>query len=275
MNWRYAPTLILAFSMLLEAQSAGVPDTEVRLLAPGSAEAELAFRDIAGRHLERSFRVLAPLTAVIENLSAKAIVGQSLTWTFYHADGTESGLLQNYFSPDRLKDGPAARKFEYPAGDTQPGAAQAFSWFANFHKSTMAFWTDEGLAQEASEHLADLRPIQPVAVRLNAVIFDDGEVVGEDTTGLLDAFSAWLNARRDLLAEILAHPEVSLGERLERAGPAEIAFGDLYAEYKDSFRRELIRNLRAMGEQYAMKRALAAQRQNPLKLRRRALNPEE
>ncbi|MCC7343100.1 MAG: hypothetical protein IT170_18600 [Bryobacterales bacterium] len=238
----------------------------VRLLPPGSIEAEAAIRNMTQGHLRRSLSLLVPITAVIENKSDKTIIGFSLTWSFGSGNVRKS-RGQNVIQPDRARDGDSRSAFEATGAEIPPRVSKAVSLVANFDKTSVAYWNDETLSQNTLDYLAELGDIR-AEVQLHAVVLDDGELIGQDTLGLGDEISSWIKARHDLAQELIEEG-ISFRARLfDASAPAAISASDAYRRYKDSFRQELRRVFANSGEDASRRVCQKARRKTDFALSR-------
>jgi hypothetical protein len=181
--------------------------TLVSPLTPGfDARVQKLVRDATGLSLK-----LKPCLTIIRNDSTRRVVAYALTFAFKRNRAGETDTGQNR-SPDAVAGArPGASPF--PRGDEiLPGEERAEApelrlmhpgegeneWFTT---------NREFFSEFADEIQGRLTTTERLSIEIDAVIFDDGEIVGRDTSNLKGKFLTDLQARQDLYRKVLGQLE--------------------------------------------------------------------
>jgi hypothetical protein len=133
-----------------------------------------------------------PFSAILKNASNRSVVAFALRWTISDASGNTVSRDFNYIQPSALLDGGKARRESAPVEhQIRPGMSRLV--------------TVNGMARNAEE-LHDLAAQSfagtVASIDLDLAIFDDGEAVGPNELGLMERFTAFVNAEQDLMHEV-------------------------------------------------------------------------
>ena len=133
-----------------------------------------------------------PFSAILKNASSRSVVAFALQWTIADASGNTVSRDFSYIQPSALLDGGKAKRESAPVEhQIRPGTSRLV--------------TVNGMARNVEE-LHDLAA-QPFVgtvkgIDLDLAIFDDGEAVGPNELGLMERFTAFVNAEQDLMREV-------------------------------------------------------------------------
>jgi hypothetical protein len=233
-------------------------DQGVRLIGPGDpAFAPLVAATVRGLEQstthgnprqELNVGPIEPLTVVLMNDSSTAIVGYSIVWIGTDAMGQAQREPRIYMQPYALKHGFAlGYDVKQRGGVLPPKGNKVVTPFGAFDDQTSMSMSLSD--QDTAEFVAGFQGGR-IEVQLDAVIFDDGTVIGPDTTHLMDTFGAYLAAKNDVLRylmepanmmnEVTSRFELLTKHILTRVHDGRSPeFRNKYEEWKEQFAFEL------------------------------------
>jgi hypothetical protein len=146
---------------------------------------------------------LAPFLLILKNESPRTIVAYTATWRIKSADGNEMPLAARYMYPMAISGpvvkGDLPRDREVRMGEERLVSAQfEVGLHINASDAEKAFSTISENQSEQFRNLIDVR------VSLDAIVFDDGEIVGPDRSQLGDDFTKYVDAYQSLYREIVS-----------------------------------------------------------------------
>lgn len=131
-------------------------------------------------------------SAILKNTVSRSVVAFAIKWTFVDSAGNELSRGFSFVQPSGLLD---KGKMKRDKADIEHQVRPA----------TSRLITINGMAR-STEELHDIagRPFDGTvkSVALDLAIFDDGEAVGPNELGLMEHFSAFVNAEQDLMQEV-------------------------------------------------------------------------
>lgn len=273
--------ILAAPSKIVRINVRDLPSHAVRLVSPTDPSYD---DEIAKLGLEQGTQTpdaARPFSVVLKNESRRDIIGVRIRWDSIRSDGRTTTHLQSYSDTGTLMGmGPMDPQDEVPGGvrlkpnkaryisllestGSRPGiGATAADVGSEENAARMQQLAEARDRQQALTILADeLGRSQSVTATLDAVIFDDGTVVGPDSFNYLDELQAIVKAKRDLLEDVLSgaqrnEPFGNIFGRMESIAKAEKkpagtvpAQPDYYQLYKKEFAAELVRMRNADGNE--------------------------
>jgi hypothetical protein len=235
-----------------------LPEAHIRLIGPGNPDLD-QFLNFALHGLENpsqptlspaqemNVEPLKPVMVVLANNSDAAIVAYSLVFSGQDALGQPLRMPTWHIQPYALRHGDTlGYDRKQPGGVIPPKRRKIVTPFGAFDEQTGI--TIFSNAQDAADFLAQFQGGK-VEIELDAVILDDGSVIGPDTSDLVDSFTAALSAKQDLLehlvdrhnldAEIASRFTTLMCRPLPREHLVSSAeYSSQYANYKELFVNE-------------------------------------
>ncbi len=188
-------------------KSAPSVSSDIRVVTPADADFDSELAGLLGDKVQ-VIKQLEPYVLIVTNQSKRRVVAYSPVWTITGRDGEESGHLFNL----SLKYPNAVAGNEFPRGEElYPGETRIATTGAAGDKNlvrTAELWPSEphGAAfftQRAQSQREEFKNPAAVEIGLDAVIFEDGELVGPDHGHLEQHFSAFVNANQSLYKKIV------------------------------------------------------------------------
>jgi hypothetical protein len=175
------------------------------IIAPGDARFDREARQIVGAKLDL-VKTLSPLLLLIKNGSQHTIVAYSAEWDLKRGnDEIPFGI--NYTFPMAIS-GPVVEGDLRRGREIRPGEER----LVGIH-SEVGFHPDDA-STDAKYQAEDLAGVRGVKAHLDAVIFDDGTLVGSDRHNLSGTFLSWVEDYQSLYQGILA--SLRAGESAQR-----------------------------------------------------------
>jgi hypothetical protein len=195
--------------MTTRATATGFEADGVRLISPSDGGFAALLETLAAPGWAQTLREAAPAIVIAANETAHTIV--ALSTRFSVAGGTHQGDSSVFFvAPDAI----AATELDYDRASSKgvpPGGHQmiGFDFAVPDRTYATAFAQDESdfydpqvrnWIQSTAKELASARAVH---VTFDAVIFDDGRLLGDPTSNLAAHFSALVQARQDTYRSVL------------------------------------------------------------------------
>lgn len=190
---------------------------KVNILSPSdgrySSELAASFGSLAK---DSVFQQLKPATVIMKNSGSAHVRAISLTWTFHTSTGEHKTTRQYYFTPrfngtgsPKVPGKGDAKRYTGSAKLIKPNDVRLFSpffsWSSGYANSpSRPAWRK--LIEKRTENeflLQQLKSASSVTVELGTVLFGDYTMVGEDTSGLAQRFTAQRNAQHDAGLSVL------------------------------------------------------------------------
>lgn len=182
-----------------------LPLAGVEVIAPGDPRFDQAARQIVGAKLDL-VKTLSPLLMLIKNNSQHTIVAYSPEWDL------KRGVEEIPFVAVRMFPmaiaGPAVGCDLRRGREIHPGEVRLEGM-----NSEVGVHPDDALT-DAKNQAADLTGVTVVKARLDAVIFDDGTLLGQDRFNLSAKFAPYVEDHQSLYRSILA--SLKAGESSEK-----------------------------------------------------------
>ena len=232
----------------------------VAIVSPANPEFDTLVTPLLGRLAERALK-LKPYLAVVWNQSPRAVVAFTSEWvSFPNSNGATTTARSHMKFPDAVC-GPALGRTG-PQG-IPPGGKMVVSASCNVQPESLesgdGVWLDQ-FVQEKERRLANATDLR---IGLDAVIFDDGLLVGPDSTGLATAFGTHVNAKQEIYQ--------MLGKRLTECNASEDVFEPVRAMLMTHENLKSLRDANAMERNQAAAEVISWQRRallEPLKTAR-------
>jgi len=184
----------------------------IRVVTPADAGFETELKALFGDKVQ-VIKQLEPYVLILSNESKRKIVAYSAVWTITRrSDQGRTEFFKLLTFPNTVAGGSAKNEFPrdgeiYPgetriAGATISGdknlVREAELWRCDPHGE--AYFAQMAQSQSQHEEYTDASEIE---MGLDAVIFDDGELVGRDRGHLAQHFSAYVNAEQSIYRKIV------------------------------------------------------------------------
>jgi hypothetical protein len=205
------------------------PDPEVRITSPGDPDFHEVLHQLLGDGAD-SAEELSPFLLIVKNVGHRTVVAYTAVWRITSTSGPTSDIGVSYVYPrsiaGKILPGDIERDKELLPGETRVVSLR-------FEVSDRTKWPNakEEFARMAKRQAEEIGEVKSVKAGLDAVIFDDGEIVGPDNHRLAPSFAQYVNAYQILYRQIVtaarsgADPDViaaTIGTMLEKDKKAEI-----------------------------------------------------
>jgi hypothetical protein len=169
----------------------------------------------------KSAEALKPFSVFIKNSSNRTIVAYILVWRLVKTNGEVLTNSNSYSEPGVLmgKRMPTDPRFKHTQA-IEPNAARCFSWSGGIDEEGQGRIggapqsqlkdgqrSPETQAAIRSQLTAELSEASALTVSLDGVFFDDGTFIGPNTSGFFEKTQAIVNAKLDLLRDIVIAKE--------------------------------------------------------------------
>ena len=190
----------------------------VTVISPASPAFDTLATPLLGRLAERALR-LKPYLAIVWNQAPRTVVAFTSQWISFPNEygATTTGRSHHKF-PDAVC-GPALART--PQQGLPPGGHMVISAACRVARESLESGDGEWLDQFVREKESELAPATNLRIGLDAVIFDDGVLVGPDATGLATAFGIHVSAKQEIYA--------TLNQRLKECNASEDFFSPVRA----------------------------------------------
>ncbi|MGC2696763.1 MAG: hypothetical protein WA738_13340, partial [Candidatus Angelobacter sp.] len=209
-NWmRFSLAITVAFGMVFHAvetrgstlKTKDLAQAGLSIIASGDPAFASELQQI-GLATNPDVATVSSSAVILKNTSKRSVVAFGVNWTIVDERGITRTRGFNYIQPSGLLDGgKAKRERAQVEHQIKPGESRLL--------------TVNGMAR-TQEELHDLARAEFTgtisSVELDLAIFDDGEAVGPNQLGLMERFTAYVNAEQDLMQEV--EMRISKGEEL-------------------------------------------------------------
>jgi hypothetical protein len=180
--------------MELSVRVTGLDAHGVELFSPTRADFDEFARPLLGERIANVGLRLKPMLVIVSNENVRTIVSLSLIWHVIHRDGTTGRYWGHTSFPDLI----CGDVYQDPAG-LKTGQRRIEAYGLVIHGwGQWDEYFDQFLGQFVEEKEALLADAVDLHIELNAVIFADGTLIGEDDeSALRDLFSAYVQAKQD------------------------------------------------------------------------------
>jgi hypothetical protein len=179
--------------MALRVEVAGIGD--VSIISPAAPEFDSIATSLLGRHAERVLP-LKPLLAVVSNQSPHTIVAFTSEWKWSpNTSGATTTARSHMRFPDAVC-GPNLGKWIEQG--VPPGGHILVSMACSVQPQSLDYDDGEWFQQFVHEKEGQLICASTLRIGLDAVIFDNGVLVGADTGGLAERFGAHVRTKIDI-----------------------------------------------------------------------------
>jgi hypothetical protein len=146
---------------------------------------------------------LAPFLLILKNENPRTIVAYTATWRIKGADGNEMPLSVRYMYPMAIS-GPVVKDDLPRDREVRTGEERLVSAEFEVGLHINASNADEAFSIISEHQSEQFRDISEVNISLDAIVFDDGEIVGPDRSGLGGDFAKYVDAYQSLYREIVS-----------------------------------------------------------------------
>jgi hypothetical protein len=180
---------------------------QIGLLPGDSPEGLSLVEQVAGAVNQRLWIRQRAFSIVLVNHTERTIVGYAVQWKFTMPDGTTQTHQYHYGQPDALLDGgktkilPGHRFHSKMIG---PSSMQIVYPLAHISQPIQLAQPLTEAAENELEHFEDLaRSASQVTFSLDSVLFEDGNMLGPDSTHFLEAYTAALSGEQKAVRYIV------------------------------------------------------------------------
>lgn len=199
-GWAGRAAIWILLTMSLHSQPRvsfrGLPGSGADLVPPGTAE----FRAAVARAVDpaglAALQPVLPYLAIVKNNSAKAIVAVMLRYERVNRSGESSWFSSLWLTTQKLE-----RRMARPGQSILMGP---FGGFCRVLRDTLVMVDAQGASTDIWKRVAEFAENAEIRILLDAVVFEDGMLVGPDTAGLQAQLQAYIRAERELHESVLA-----------------------------------------------------------------------
>lgn len=276
-----------------------IPDHNLRLIGESDPSYNRRISEMLNGREDNMVETLKPWGVFLVNNSAKSIVAYAVKWELIRPDGTKTAQVSSNANPRALMDGgePGTEEVSRTMGAAiKPGSYRfitcqfSMSVEGNCGISAIAVGAvDEAGAKELEQaarennvnvmlkHVAlEMEGYASITISIDGAFFEDGTFVGANTTQYYETMVAQIEAKRDLLKEILtAYHQNRLPEvygQLDLLAQTSPSFGDTpddaYIKSKTWQARDIIRLRKIYGDEKTARIALLPMHRKWIELRK-------
>jgi hypothetical protein len=278
------------------------PKQGLKLFAPS----DTAFKGKVSKLLKdkenSEIEALKPFSVVLENTSSKAVVGYWLKWEMVKPDGTIDSRQTGGLNPGQLMDEnmfdvnhpsltmgyaikPNSSRFislAFSFGESEEGTLGAYGSGTKEKQAEKSFQQNQGknINSISNRLIADLQNYTAITVSIDGVFFQDGTFIGSNSTNFFEKVQAHMDAKRELLEEILFSTKRNISTEEIFAEVEELAnrqtdflsstssTTDYYNYYKKLYAEEILQMRKAMDSKRAIAMSLEGLRTSWVKLKK-------
>jgi hypothetical protein len=226
---------------------------------------------------------LSPFSTLIKNTGPRSVIAFTLKWELMKADGTVRVKTIDYIELWRLMGIKSSEKSSYTIKSNS-------AWFAspsvevnqdiNFEGASASTSLTPDEAAMLQRVRAELSQYTNITVTLDGAFLDDGQFVGQDSTGFFDKVVAQRNAKRDLIIQVKqdlqqGQSKQQIFQRLEGAANEPEAKSNTssamisdYHKHKKEIVAEMLRTRASVGDDRAIELFLQQMREPMPELRK-------
>lgn len=262
--------------MSCQIQIKGADTEGVILISPESPDFDARVRSLLPKGAPVAFE-LKPCLAIVSNESARLVVAWSVTFWFTFSSGESSRHSTQFKYPDAvagIAEHPRDHDAAVDAGvdlrarlrsrEIRPGEQRIVGpGFELWPDEDVVTWRDFYLGM--TEDCANPKDLTALQIELDAIIFDDGLLVGPDHSGLAEHFAEYLAAKQDVYRRLV--------QKFDAGGVQD----DVFASLRDTIARRSENPIaseaaaEAIGMRHSIMRDVFQQvlRREPFTIRRR------
>jgi hypothetical protein len=274
----------------------------LKLFEPSTLAFKEKISDLLKDKESPEIEALKPFSVVLENTSNKAVVGYWLKWEMIKPDGSIDSRQTGGLTPGQLMDEnisdmnhpsltmgyaikPNSSRFISLAlsfGENQEGTLGAYGSGTKEKQAEKPFQQNQGkdIYSISNRLITDLQNYTAITVSLDGVFFQDGTFIGSNSTNFFEKVQAHMDAKRELLEEILFSTRRNISTEEIFTNIAEIAnrqidflsstssTTDYYNYYKKLYAEEILQMRKAMDSKRAIAMSLQGLRTSWVKLKK-------
>jgi hypothetical protein len=174
----------------------GLPGSGVELVCSGSPEFRAALAkgiDPAGL---AALRPVEPWLVLVKNSSTRALVAVMIRYERVSASGQSTSLSSLWLTTQNID-----RRKAHPGQSILMGP---FGGFSRVLRERLVMVDAQGASMDVQRRAAEVAGSAEIRILLDAVVFDDGVLVGPDNGGLQAELRSYIRAERELHENVLA-----------------------------------------------------------------------
>jgi hypothetical protein len=177
---------------------AGFEIEDITLMSPADPEFDSVARSLFQGNTDELLK-LKPFLVILSNRSSRTVVAYALRWEVKGKGGAQASLPQHKY-PDAVAGVAPARGNEVRSGEKKIVAMDI--------EIDCGRWsgrpTEEFYLSQFIDWFAEHAGATDLRIGLDAVIFEDGQLLGPDESHLGDHFAAYVNAKQELYRGLVA-----------------------------------------------------------------------
>jgi hypothetical protein len=242
---------------------AGLDAHGVTFVSPADPAFDARATELLGRLAPRAL-ALKPHLVIVENRTPRTIVAFTTTWVSLMKDGRTNTHRCHTKCPDAVCGTGLARTASNEK-EIKPGGETIVARACVVAGDALEYDDGQWLAPIVKDKDAEIGETNHLRIELDAVIFDDGEMIGPDHAGLGEAFTTCVAMKQ--------HVYRTLVDRLESCSASEDFFEPVRAMLvpPDRLPRDRREMFRAIYQNEAAAEAISVQRHSLLNLFRPAI----
>lgn len=270
--------------VIIELHVKDLPQHKLRLISPSDPSFDERLRIELKGESNEVVDALKPFSVFFENKGERPVVAYLIQWCFTSKDGSNQYYQKALLDPHALMDAEnLTPDYKRQSGWIEPQSARLLSLLSPdgggmvrtevSPKEAEAFKKGKRFDQTSllQRYTARLGKYTEITVSIDGAFFDDGTFVGPDTSSFFTKTEALIDARKDLLNEIVAgqsNPAMTreaLFRRIEETATqptgsidSNSTAADYYKYFKTFYASEFLQTKKTQGEDQAL--AMATQR---------------
>jgi hypothetical protein len=186
----------------------GLDSDGVTLISPSSPGFDALVSKLMANEATGAALQLKPYLVVVSNQSAHTVVAFDTVWKLTYRDSRTENTFVQFKYPDAVAGIPGTSMFppEHELGVAVPPGKQRLCAMAlEFGPQIVAMQGWKEMMRDGTRNQAQMYAgVTKVEIELDAVIFDDGTLVGPDAGNLQEHFAAYVDEKQKLFRSVVS-----------------------------------------------------------------------
>ena len=201
----WVATALLCHAQSLKVSSVPLTYPGLTLITPADPAFDKEVHGIVGDKA-RMVEQLSPYLLILKNSTARTIVAYTAVWTLHSGNGQNSAngpLSVRYLYPMAVVN-PTGKADVTRNEEILPGEERLVSTDFELGSRANKPHAEENFSSLLRQHQREFADVVSVRISVDTIIFDDGEVVGQDRTGLGKVLRESVEIYQSLYRQIVA-----------------------------------------------------------------------
>jgi hypothetical protein len=191
----------------VSVKATGLDSDGVTLISPDSPGFDALVAKLMANEATGVALQLKPYLVVVSNQSARTVVAFDTLWKRTYRDGRTENTFVQFKYPDAVAGipGTGLHPPEQEIGSAiPPGKQRLCAMELEFGSQIVAFHGWKKMMRDGTRNMARMyADVTKLEIGLDAVIFDDGTLVGPNTGNLHEDFAAYVEAKQKLFRSVV------------------------------------------------------------------------